>query len=79
MLAADGSRLGTLIGFHDFGAGDIIEVRATDGAATVMVPFSKEAVPVVSVTQGHVVVADSGLFDPPEPRDPDDVDPDGRD
>ncbi|CAH1658029.1 MULTISPECIES: ribosome maturation factor RimM [unclassified Chelatococcus] len=75
VLAEDGARLGTLVGFHDFGAGDIIEVRKADSPITAMVPFSKAAVPVVSVKDGHVVVADKRLFDPVEPVDPDE---DGR-
>ena len=78
VLAEDGTRLGTLVGFHDFGAGDIIEVRAVDSPVTAMVPFSKAAVPVVSVAQGHVVVTDKDLFAPPEPRDPEDDDRDDR-
>ncbi|CAH1679032.1 Ribosome maturation factor RimM [Hyphomicrobiales bacterium] len=79
VLAEDGSRLGTLVGFHDFGAGDIIEVRKANSPVTAMVPFSKAAVPVVSMKDGHVVVADKGLFDPAEPNDPDERGRSGRD
>ncbi|MBS7696838.1 MULTISPECIES: ribosome maturation factor RimM [unclassified Chelatococcus] len=79
VIAEDGARLGTLIGFHNFGAGDIIEVRKADSPVTAMVPFSKAAVPIVSVKDGHVVVADKGLFDPVEPDDPDEDSRSSRD
>jgi 16S rRNA processing protein RimM len=61
-LAEDGTRLGTVIAFHDFGAGDIIEIAATEGGATALLPFTKKFVPVVAVDQGHIVVAAEDIF-----------------
>ena len=51
----DGSVLGTVKAVHDFGAGDILEVAAQHG--TVMLPFSREAVPVMDL-EGRRLVAD---------------------
>jgi 16S rRNA processing protein RimM len=69
-LAEDGTRLGTVIAFHDFGAGDIVEIAPVEGGATALLPFTKEFVPVVAVDKGHIVVAAQNLFEP---------DPDGSD
>lgn len=56
-----GTRIGTVLALHDFGAGDILEyaVAAGEGrrAGTLMVPFTRDAVPVVDVPGGRVVIA----------------------
>jgi 16S rRNA processing protein RimM len=52
---ADGTRLGRIVAVHDFGAGDLLEV-AREGRATVMLPFTLAAVPVVDVAGGRLVV-----------------------
>lgn len=57
-----GAAIGTVIALHDFGAGDILEYApALPGvkAKTLMVPFSRDAVPVVDVKGGRVVVAET--------------------
>jgi 16S rRNA processing protein RimM len=67
---ADGTTLGTVIAVHDFGAGDMLEVarggdRAQEGPS-VLVPFTRAAVPVVDIGGGRVVLdPPEGLFDPP--------------
>ena len=53
---AAGARLGTVSGIHDFGAGDLVEVARDDGAASELVPFTREYVPVVDVSGGRLVV-----------------------
>jgi 16S rRNA processing protein RimM len=58
-VTPDGRPLGTVIAVHDFGAGDLIEIRPDDGP-TLMVPFTAADVPVVDVARGRLVV------DPPE-------------
>jgi 16S rRNA processing protein RimM len=55
-----GVTLGTVAAVHNFGAGDLIEVRPTRGGMTVMLPFTEITVPVVDVEAGRIVV------DPPE-------------
>jgi 16S rRNA processing protein RimM len=56
VLATDGRRLGTVVAIHDFGAGDILEVRQEGRRDTVMLPFTTATVPVVDVAGGRVVI-----------------------
>lgn len=55
----DGGTLGRVIGVHEFPAGDVLEVQMA-GGQTVLVPFTKEIVPVVDPEAGRVVI------DPPD-------------
>lgn len=54
-FATDGRVLGAVIAVHNFGAGDILEVKP-EGAASVMVPFTDDAVPEVDLEGGRVTV-----------------------
>lgn len=51
----DGEVIGEIVAFHDFGAGDILEI-APEGGASVMIPFTQEAVPELDLELGHIVV-----------------------
>jgi len=55
----DGSEIGTVVAFHDFGGGEMLEVRLLE-RRTVMVPFTKAAVPVIDIAGGRIVA------DPPD-------------
>jgi 16S rRNA processing protein RimM len=58
-----GNRLGTVVGIHNFGAGDLIEVRTETGGNTQLVPFDTTHVPAVDVAAGKIVVdPPQGLF-----------------
>ena len=50
----EGARLGTVRAVHNFGAGDILEIRAEDGRE-LLLPFSDSAVPVVDFAAGRIV------------------------
>ncbi len=52
----DGTALGSVKSVQDFGAGDLLEVEQPDGG-TVYVPFTLEAVPVVDLEAGRIVLA----------------------
>ena len=54
--AADGTRLGTVVAVHDFGAGDILELQPEVGKATLMVPFTDTFVPRVDIAGGRIIV-----------------------
>jgi 16S rRNA processing protein RimM len=54
---AHGTRIGAVIAVHNFGAGDLIEVKPETGEATVLVPFTRETVPEVDVEGGRLVLA----------------------
>jgi 16S rRNA processing protein RimM len=53
--AVDGTVLGTVKAVFDFGAGDLLEITPAEGGS-LMVPFTKAAVPVVDVAGGRLVV-----------------------
>jgi 16S rRNA processing protein RimM len=53
---ADGSPFGSVIAVHDFGAGDLLEIAPTGGGPTVMLPFTKAAVPEIDIAGGRIVV-----------------------
>ena len=46
---ADGTRLGTVIAIHNFGAGDIVEITPETGGETLLVPFTDAAVPEIDI------------------------------
>jgi len=53
----DGRALGTVIAFHNYGAGDLVEVEREDGGRF-MVPFTADFVPSVSLADGLRIKAD---------------------
>lgn len=52
---ADGKRVGTVLAVHDFGAGDVLELRQPIGG-TIFLPFTRAVVPVVDIAGGRLVV-----------------------
>jgi len=55
VVSPAGETLGDVIGVHNFGAGDIVEVKLTDGE-TAMLAFNEATVPQVDVAGGTIVV-----------------------
>ncbi|HXQ83627.1 MAG TPA: ribosome maturation factor RimM [Xanthobacteraceae bacterium] len=58
-----GREFGTVIAVHNFGAGDLIEVKQTQGSATQLLPFDAATVPEIDIAAGRMVV------EPPTGRD----------
>ena len=59
-----GEPVGTVVAIHNFGAGDLIEVKPATGGPTVLVPFTRDTVPEVDVEGGRLVLAPpEGLFE----------------
>ncbi len=52
----EGRRIGTVRAIHNFGAGDVIEIERADGS-DVLLPFTRDFVPVVDVKGARVVIA----------------------
>lgn len=50
-----GRVLGQVVAVHNYGAGDMLEVK-TDGGRSAMVPFTDDAVPDVDLAAGRVLV-----------------------
>ncbi len=80
----DDAPIGKVLAVHDFGGGDILEI-ARGGRHTVLVPFTKAAVPVVDIRSGKVkldpaaagLVASDDDDGAPEPTSPVDRRPRG--
>jgi 16S rRNA processing protein RimM len=63
-IGQDGVAIGSVVGVHNFGAGDIIEIAPGGGGATVLVPFTRDTVPEVDVEGGRLtLVPPEGLFE----------------
>ena len=59
VTAPDGTAVGRIVALHDFGAGEIVEVKPSQGPS-VMLPFAPEFVPDIDLDGGRVVI------DPPD-------------
>lgn len=57
----DGAPAGRVKAVHDFGAGEMLEISAPEGA--VFIPFTRDAVPVVEIAKSRLVI------NPPEAID----------
>lgn len=74
----DGTVLGQVTAVQDFGAGDLLDIRLAEAGRSVLVPFTREVVPNVSLAEGWLTVAPPvGLLDDPreardEAREPED-------
>jgi 16S rRNA processing protein RimM len=51
-----GKNIGSVIAVHNFGAGDLIEVRPDAGGNTELIPFDATNVPAVDLDAGKIVV-----------------------
>jgi 16S rRNA processing protein RimM len=54
----EGRPQGRVVGVQNYGAGDLLELRAGDGGS-ILVPFTREAVPEVDIAARRVVVVPS--------------------
>jgi len=52
----EGNRIGTVAGVHNYGAGDLLELRLDGVAVTELIPFTDAFVPVVDIAGGRVCV-----------------------
>ena len=56
-VTAEGREIGTVVAIHDFGAGDILELRPAGGGTTIMLPFTDAFVPAVDIAGRRIIVA----------------------
>ena len=54
-IDADGGSVGSVVAVHNFGAGDILEIAPPRGAS-LLIPFTREAVPAVDLAAGRLLV-----------------------
>jgi 16S rRNA processing protein RimM len=52
----DGKTIGAVVAIHNFGAGDLIEIKPQGGGEPHMVPFTDANVPEIDIAAGRVVV-----------------------
>lgn len=64
-VGADGAAIGRVALVHDYGAGVSLEIER-DGAAPVLVPFTRACVPEVDVAAGRLIVSPPDEVDAPE-------------
>jgi len=50
-----GRRLGEIVAIHDFGAGDLIEIRFDDGGKSELFAFDRKTIPQIDVKKGFAV------------------------
>lgn len=63
-INADGAALGQVVAVHDFGAGDLLEVRPATGGETVLVPFTERIVPDIDLDAGWMLMLPpEGIFE----------------
>jgi 16S rRNA processing protein RimM len=55
-VGTDGTEIGTVVAIHDFGAGDILELRPAAGSTTIMLPFTDACVPDIDIAGGRITV-----------------------
>ena len=53
---SEGRVIGKVVGLHNYGASDVIELARADGDHVLMA-FTRETVPVIQVAQGFILVA----------------------
>lgn len=63
---ADGTVVGTVVAVHNFGAGDVLELRPPSGP-TEMLPFTKAAVPVIDIAGRRLVIDPPDEIGEPDP------------
>jgi len=69
-LDTGGAVLGKVKAVQDYGAGDILEVQPNNGGASLLFPFTRDAVPTVDLAGGRVIVdPPAGLLPLDDPDD----------
>jgi len=56
VIDGNGNDLGTVLAMHNFGAGDLVEIKPTNGGVTKLLPFNEATVPVVDLAAGRLIV-----------------------
>ena len=60
VVDASGREIGEVLGFQNFGAGDLIEIKR-DRARSSFVPFTNDMVPIVDTDEGRVVLSETAI------------------
>ncbi len=60
VVDASGREIGEVLGFQNFGAGDLIEIKRARSRSS-FVPFTNDMVPIVDTDEGRVVLSEVGI------------------
>ena len=66
LLQAGRREIGKVVGFANFGAGDIIEIKLADRKKTEMLPFNQAYVPEIDLEAGYIVVSSATMVFAPD-------------
>jgi len=55
-ITPEGEPLGEIIAVHNFGAGDLLELRPLSGRQSELIPFESEHVPKVDLEEGRITI-----------------------
>lgn len=66
---AGGEPFGKILAIHDYGAGDILEIRPAGGGGTWLLPFTRAAAPAIDLAARRVTI-DAAFLTKPEGRSP---------
>jgi 16S rRNA processing protein RimM len=61
VIDSDGRRLGKIVAIHNFGAGDLLELRLDASSKTELLAFNDANVPRVDVAGGRLVLAEQAV------------------
>ena len=56
VVDAEGAPIGTVIGVPNYGGGDLVEVRPSQGGESVLFPFTKAVVPTIDFAERRVTI-----------------------
>ena len=59
-LDEQNNEVGKVIGFYNFGAGDILELKLSTGRQE-MIPFNKTYVPTINLEEGYIIVTSTAM------------------
>lgn len=54
-------KIGTVVGFQNYGAGDIIEIKIDGHKETELLPFTKAYVPIINLADGYIIVTSATM------------------
>ncbi len=61
-LRTPDNEIGTVVGFANFGAGEIIEIKLKGQKETELLPFTRQYVPVINLESGYIIVSSATMI-----------------
>lgn len=71
-IRPDGSRYGEVLAVHNFGAGDLLEIKLAAGKSSEFIPFTEANVPAIDLESGTVTIDPPVMTGEAEPQTSDD-------